>query len=230
MARVDDAVESLRDDILAGRFVTGDKLVAEDLAQEYGMSRTPIREAFHVLASEGLIELAKGRGARVSMWTDEELESVFETRIRLEGLAASRAADRITVAQADHLDALAAKIAEFALPGPQRNLELRQLVNKQFHSTIMAISDSPTIETALTRVLHASVLGRTQSGYDEDAERRIVAHHFDIVAALRAGDGAWAESTMRSHLLAARASLLGPRRKLSEGAGTNDDLRERHVK
>jgi DNA-binding GntR family transcriptional regulator len=56
--------------------------------------------------------------------------------------------------------------------------------------------------------VHAPVLTRTLQAYDDDAMRRSVQHHLEIVAALRVGDGEWAASVMRSHLLSARASLL----------------------
>lgn len=223
MTQLDDAIEKIRTWILSGKYDTGHKLAAEELASELGMSRTPIREAFHVLASEGIVELIKGRGARVSLWTDDVLDSMFETRTRLEGLAAHRAAERITIAEVEHLLGLAERIAVYASPGPGRDLLLRQEVNQQLHSTIVKISGSSAIETALVGVVHASVLARTQQGYDDEAQARIASHHFDIVAALRAGDGEWAEYSMRGHLLAARASLLGPRRVLE--AGDPADLR-----
>ena len=222
MAQFDDAVEQLRDAILSGRLKPGDKLGAEEMAGEFGMSRTPIREAFRVLASEGLVELIANRGARVSEWTPDEIDGVFETRVRLEGMAASLAAERVTWEELEHLQRLADDIARLAAPGPDRDTEEVQRLNGEFHAEIIRIASSSALANAMATVVHARVLARTRASFDEEAERRSSHHHLEIVAALRAGDGRWAESTMTSHLLSARSSLLGPRRVVEPSASRED--------
>jgi DNA-binding GntR family transcriptional regulator len=216
MTQFEDAVEKLRAGILSGQLAPGEKLGAEELAAEFGMSRTPVREAFRTLASEGLVDLSENRGARVREWSDDELDSLFETRESLEGMAVRRAAQRITPAECDYLHELAVQIAELAEPGPRQDLAEVQRLNGEFHSGIIAIAGSSSLSTAMTGIVHAAILGRTQESYDVEAQRRSSNHHLEIVAALRLGDGPWAESTMRSHLLSARASLLGPRRDISQ--------------
>src|SRR5690606_13313750 len=99
MAQFEDAVDRLRAWILSGRYEPGVKLGAAEVAQELGMSRTPVREAFRTLSMEGLIELSANRGARVAIWADDDLDSVFETRVALEGTASRIAAHRITLTQ-----------------------------------------------------------------------------------------------------------------------------------
>jgi len=215
MAQFDEAVEQIRTAILDGRLKPGHKLGAEEMATEYGMSRTPIREAFRVLASEGLVELNAGRGARVTEWTPEELDHVFETRMRLEGMAASLAADRVTWDEVERLQELAELIAHYAAPTPDRDLDAVQRLNGEFHSEIIRIAGSASLANAMGTVVHARVLSRTRQSFDEEAERRSSNHHLELVAALRAGDSRWAESTMHSHLLSARSSLLGPRREIT---------------
>ena len=211
MAQFDEAVIRLREGILAGAYVPGDKLGAAEVAAQLGMSRTPVREAFRILSMEGLVELTANRGARVRAWPHEELDAVFETRLRLEGFACRRAAERVTLADVDKLQSLAEQIVA---AGRQESVELVQQLNSTFHNTILSLADSNTITTAMSGVIHAAVLNRTRQSYDAESQRRSDGHHFEIVAALRAGDGQWAESTMHSHLLSARASLMGPRRRL----------------
>jgi DNA-binding GntR family transcriptional regulator len=215
MTQFEDAVEKIRAGILSGQLAPGYKLGAEELAAEFGMSRTPVREAFRTLASEGLVDLSENRGARVREWSADELDSLFETRESLEGMAVRRAAERITPAEVDYLHELAVQIAELAEPGPKQDLAEVQRLNGLFHTGIIAVAGSSSLSTAMTGIVHAAILGRTQESYDDEAQRRSSNHHLEIVAALRLGDGPWAESTMRSHLLSARASLLGPRRDIS---------------
>lgn len=210
MASVDRAVEELRDRILAGEFAGGVRLGEVEIAGELGMSRTPVRQALLRLAAEGLVEIAPNRGARVIARSDAELEYVFEMRARLEGLAARQAATRATPEQLDLLDNLAHELAGYAA---ERDTPMVTKLNARFHGMLLEIGESVTLGASVSGLMHASVMARTQSSFDEAAFQRSVNHHIEIVAALRARDGDWAESVMRSHLLSARASLLGPRRR-----------------
>jgi DNA-binding GntR family transcriptional regulator len=209
VAQFEDAVAQLRERILTGALRPGDRLVAEDVAADLGMSRSPVREAFRALASEGLVELTHNRGARVALSSDDEVEAVFEVRIRLEGLAVRRAAARITPEQADRLEELARGIQRLTEPEPPEDLTEVQRLNSDFHQGIVAIAGSTSLVAAVAGVIHASVLNRTRQSYDAAQQRRSNAHHFEIVAALRAGDGDWAENVMQAHLRSARTSLLG---------------------
>lgn len=222
MAAVDRAVENIRERILAGDLTGGDRLGEVELATELGMSRTPVRHALLRLAAEGLVEVAPNRGARVLVRSDRELEHVFVLRARLEGLAARQSAELATDAQIDMLDDLAHQIGVYA---EKRDLSTVSVLNSQFHGLLIEISNSATLARSVAGLMHASVLARTQNSFDDAAQRRSVAHHIEIVAALRAHDGEWAESVMHAHLLSARASLLGPRpRPIHDLSLDKDDL------
>lgn len=208
LAAVDRALANLRGRILTGEFAGGDRLGEVELAGELGMSRTPVRQALLRLAAEGLVEVAPNRGARVIVRSDQELDHVFELRARLEGLAARESATRATPEQIELLDELA---HEIGVHTTKRDMAVVTQLNSRFHGTLIEIADSATLATSVAGLMHASVLARTQESFDDAAHRRSIAHHLEIVAALRARDGEWAESVMRSHLLSARASLLGPR-------------------
>jgi DNA-binding GntR family transcriptional regulator len=62
---VSQLVESIVDGVMAGQYVQGQRLIAADLAEQFGVSRAPVREALHVLAGEGVVELLPNRGARI---------------------------------------------------------------------------------------------------------------------------------------------------------------------
>jgi DNA-binding GntR family transcriptional regulator len=212
MAQFEDAVERLRAWILDGTYQPGAKLGAAEVATALGMSRTPVREAFRILSMEGLVELSSNRGARVAIWGDRELDSVFETRIALEGTACRLAAGRIRRSELDRLEEIARAILELTHQGPSADISDIHALNGEFHSLIMNVAGSETLSSAMSGVVHASILTRTRESYDHEAQLRSAEHHLEIVAALRAGDERWAQSVMTSHLSAARASLLGPRR------------------
>ena len=99
MDHVGTAVEIIRQKLLAGEYLPGDRLGEAEIAGELGISRTPVREALRLLSADGLIEINKNRGARVAEWSETELNNVFEVRIRLEGLAARMAAEKATPEQ-----------------------------------------------------------------------------------------------------------------------------------
>jgi len=208
VAAIDRALSTLRGRILAGELAAGERLGEVELASELGMSRTPVRQALLRLAGEGLVEVQANRGARVIVRSERELEEVFELRARLEGLAARQAADRATEADLDRLEQLAETLAGHAR---RRDLAMVMTLNGEFHRALIDIVASATLASSVASLLHASVMARTQESFDEAAMARSVNHHIEIVAALRARDGDWAESVMHSHLLSARAALLGPR-------------------
>jgi DNA-binding GntR family transcriptional regulator len=208
LAAADRAVEILRGRILTGELSAGERLGEVELAADMGMSRTPVRHALLRLAAEGLVEVAPNRGARVIARSTTELEYVFELRARIEGLAARRAATRATPGQVAELDRIAHDIAD---AWRDRDPAMVTKLNSAFHSMLIEIADSATLASSVAGLLHATVVARTQSSFDEAAQHRSTAHHLEIVAALRANDPDWAEAVMHSHLLSARASLLGPR-------------------
>lgn len=206
----DTAVNGVRSLILRGDYGPGARLGEMELAETLGVSRTPVREALRQLAAEGLIELVPNKGARVVKWTREELEQVFELRAQVEGFAARHAAPRADVAAIGHLSELAHEHARATSLG-QRDLQRIYDLNAAFHAGIASAAGGTSLRGVLGSLVHTAVLHRTLHTFDDAAMDRSSRHHLEIVEAIRARDGQWAESVMRSHLLAARAELLGPR-------------------
>ncbi|MGJ7440799.1 GntR family transcriptional regulator [Aquipuribacter sp. MA13-6] len=206
-------VDSVRTMILRGDYAPGARLGEVELAQALGVSRTPVREALRRLSAEGLVDITPNKGARVVDFSPEDLEHVFVLRAHVEGLSARLAAARISDAQLDELQASAEQMAAHALPGPDQDLDLVYGLNARFHALVVGATGSNVLPGVVDSLVHTGAVLRTLHGFDDDAMRRSTQHHLEIVAALRAHDGLWAESVMRSHLMSARASLLGPRRQ-----------------
>ncbi|MEU8246096.1 GntR family transcriptional regulator [Nonomuraea sp. NPDC048916] len=202
------AVDELRSLILAGQYAPGDRLGEVELAEVLGVSRTPVREALRRLEAEGLVELVANKGARVVAYPSRDLETIFELRARIEGLAARQAALTAGPDDVARLREVAVDLRDHAERG---DLDSVYRLNSEFHQSLVRLGGSALLGQSISSLIHSSVLLRTYSSFDEDAMRRSVNHHLEIAAAVRAGDPEWAEAVMRAHLFSARASLLGPR-------------------
>jgi DNA-binding GntR family transcriptional regulator len=196
------ALAAVRELILHGQFTAGARLGEVELAERLGVSRTPVREALTRLAAEGLVELVPNRGARVASWSVAELEGVFDLRSSLEPRLTRHAVTRARPADVAALDELAAEMLAVGLPGPRQDLEALVPLNRRFHGRLVVIADQPALATALAGAI------RNFHAYDEASLRRSLAHHVEIVAAIRAGDPTWAQAVMTAHIHNARAVML----------------------
>ena len=202
------ALATLRDLIMGGELAPGARLGEVELAERLGVSRTPVREALSRLAAEGLVEIAPNRGARVATWTVAELEGVFDLRSVLEPQLTAHAVPNATAADVDELDDLARRMHEVGTPGPRQDLDALVPLNRAFHDRLVALAAHPTLATALAAAIHPPIVRRNFLTYDEASLRRSLAHHGEIVAALRAGDPEWARAVMTSHIANARAVMV----------------------
>ncbi|MGN6244883.1 MAG: GntR family transcriptional regulator [Motilibacteraceae bacterium] len=204
----DEAYESLRASILGGEVAPGERLGEVELAEQLGVSRTPVREALRRLAADGLVEVLPNRGARVAQWTTEDLEEIYDLRAMLESHGAARAAERIEDAELPELRRLCAEMEACAQRGRTRDLDRLAELNAELHRRIVDAAASPRLASLIAAVVQVPLVMRTFQRYDVDALQRSLGHHRELVAALAAGDGEWARSVMRSHVLAAKAVLV----------------------
>jgi len=222
----EETYDAVRSSILAGSVAPGSRLGEVELADQLGVSRTPVREALQRLAAEGLVEALPHRGARVAQWSTEDLTEIYALRALLESHGAARAAERITpdtlielAALCEEMDACAGRRA-LGGQGPQGrrgpgarggpDLDRLTALNAEFHDRITATAASPRLTALLGAVVHVPLSARTFHRYSPEALRRSLGHHRELIAALSAGDSEWAGSVMRSHVHAARTALLDP--------------------
>lgn len=189
-----------------------------ELADRLGVSRTPVREALSRLAAEGLVDVIANRGARVATWTVAELEGVFDLRASLEPQLTGYAVGQASPADADALGELAQRMVDVGTPGPMQDLDALVPLNRAFHDRLVALAGHPTLATALAAALHPPIVRRNFHAYGEAALRRSLAHHVEIVAAVRAGDPTWARAVMTAHISNARAVMVGAARAAAAAA------------
>jgi DNA-binding GntR family transcriptional regulator len=201
-------VAAVRELILRGDFPAGARLGEVELAERLGVSRTPVREALGRLAAEGLVEIVPNRGARVTSWTVAELEGVFDLRTALEPRLTALAVPHATEVDAAVLGELAQAMVDVGTPGPEQDLNAIVPLNREFHERLAMLADQPAMASALAGAIHAPIVLRNFHTYDEASLCRSLAHHVEIVAAVRAGDPAWAQAVMTAHIRNARAVMV----------------------
>lgn len=189
--------QAVRDAVAAGELVAGETYSVYQLADELGVSRSPVREALLQLAEAGLVRIARNRGFQIVVPTAHDIEEIIEIRLALEPAAAGRAAregsdadhDTVRAALADMTDA-AARDDEQAFWAADRTLHDR-LLRAAGNARAAAIVERLRATTAL--------LGPpTTAGGRTLAE--IVAEHEPVVAAVVLRDDTSAEVAMRDHL------------------------------
>lgn len=201
------AYESIRAMILDGTIAEGAPLREKSLADELGVSRTPIREALRRLAADGLITIETNRGAQVRSWPPEALDEIFGLRALIEGRGARIAATRAHPPATDQLRGLAEEMLELARDPHPADLDRVAELNNHFHRGVLELSESPYLLQLREDLIQLPLIRRTFQRYSQRALDRSLRHHIELVDALTAADGDWAEAVMRSHILGARHAL-----------------------
>jgi DNA-binding GntR family transcriptional regulator len=195
MSEMSDAIFGL---IVEGVYAPGEKLSEWEVAQRFGTSRTPVRQALTELASTGVISLEKNKGARVSEQSEESITAMYTARSLLEPYAARLATDYLTEDDLAELQMNAERSYSGAVNG-QDLIEIASLHNK-FHAIILSRCPNKRFAEITSGMLQPLVAAQTFRRYSESALRRRALHHLEIVDALTLRDHDWVESIMRAHL------------------------------
>ena len=203
--------ETIKERILKGRYSSGERLIAKDLADELGVSRMPVREALQRLeAATGLITLIPHKGAVVNSTSEQDIVEVFHMRAVLEGLAARLACPNLSSSEIEKL----AKInAEFQEYGQEISGEKFQELNRNFHSSIWAATRAPRLVATLKLLYDASSGYRYISINIPGRSKEVVREHRSIVAALRGRNAGEAERMVNEHYRKTLDWLMRSRRK-----------------
>ena len=190
-------LDALRSAILDGEFAAGQRLVEVDLCERFGCSRFAVRAAIPVLASEGLVELQRHRGARVRVIPLAEAIEITEVRRLLEGLTAARAAERVTAAQAGQLEQIIVEMREAVAAA---ELLRYSDANARLHGLVRAIAAHQTATGILERLRAQMVRHQFALSLIPGRPAVSLAQHERIVAAITARDAAEARAAMEEHI------------------------------
>lgn len=189
----EQVAEKLRQAIYTGELKPGAELIQEEIAEQLGVSRIPVREAFQILASSGIIEIQKNKRAIVNKITEESIAEQMEIRTLLECLAAEKACDKAE--SFEELEAISFQLKQL-IQEPDYLL-FRQL-NTQFHYELWRLAQSPRLEKMLQQLWFA-----IPSVYPRDIIsniRRNASEHDAILKALNERDKAALNQAIRQHI------------------------------
>lgn len=201
---------AIREAVFNGEFVPGQRLIEADLCAEFHATRSAVRMALQELASEGLVEVQRHRGARVRQVSLAEAIEITEVRRVLEGLLAAKAA----------IHADAAQVAELRRIGEAMREAAEQLdplgysqLNAQLHALIRAAAGHHTATSIIERLRGQLVRHQFRLALQPGRPAVSLRQHQEIIEAIAARDPAAADAAMQAHL----DDVLLALRKLGQG-------------
>lgn len=189
----------LRDLIVEGQLAPGIRIPEKDLCAEFGVSRTPLREALKVLAAEGLVELLPNRGARVRRFTEQDVRDFFEILAALESAAGRLACLRISDAEVETIERL-----HYDMYGHYIRRELHDYfqLNQAIHLAIMDAARNPALkETYQSFTARMRQFRYSANAIARDRWGEAMREHEQILDALRQRDGEKLAHTLFDHLM-----------------------------
>lgn len=190
--------QSIREDILRGRYKENEELREAALGKELGVSRTPVREALRQLELEGLIKIIPNKGAYVTGISEKDVHDIYMVRSMLECLCVRWAAEHITPEQLEELDEiLLLSEYHFDRSNPGQITEL----DGRFHQVLYEACESRILEHVLSDFHKYVQLARRNSVRTEERARESLKEHRAILEAIREKDVEKAERLARTHIL-----------------------------
>jgi len=189
-----EVAELLRQRIFKRELEPGSWIDELKLAEAYGISRTPLREALKVLAAEGLVTMKVRRGAYVTEVSDKDLADVYHLLALLESDAAGVLAQRASEAELIELQALHAEL-EAALPERDRFFS----INERFHMRVLEMANNRWREQMVADLRKVMKLNRHNSLFKTGRIEESLAEHRAIMAALLARNAALTQQRMHQH-------------------------------
>ncbi|MBO28096.1 MAG: GntR family transcriptional regulator [Rhodobacteraceae bacterium] len=200
-----ELVDRLQPLFIGGELVPGTKVPEKALCARFGVSRTPLREALKVLASDGLVRLEPNRGAWVTPVTVGEVEEVFPVLGALEALSGELACQSITD---EEIEAVAALHEQMMQSYADRDLDAYFAVNQQIHSAILMAARNNTLTTSCQALSLRMQRARYLANMTEGRWFAAVQEHEMIMKHLAARDGKALAQTLRDHMMAKRNSVI----------------------
>ncbi|MGB4600174.1 MAG: GntR family transcriptional regulator [Trichlorobacter sp.] len=189
-------LENIRDAIISGTMPPGSRVSEPDLAERHGISRTPIREAFRQLESEGYLTVIPRKGALVSAFSPKDVEEFYAIKSILEGYAARRACKNLSDREIDRMQTINERLREMANQGDVKHFFK---VHNDFHDLFIKASDNEKLRDMINnlvtrfqrlRLMSLSVPGRMAVSVQE---------HTKIIEAFRRRDCETAEALVRTN-------------------------------
>jgi len=193
--------QKLEEAIAAGHLEPGSRLDEQEIAQRFGVSRTPVREAFRLMAANNLVELRGRQGATVRAIKAQALVEMFQVMAELEGLCARLAARRASQAWSNEISGIHLRLVA---AGATADIDLFYDVNQEFHEAIYDASRNAFLADQTRKLRNQVAAYRRRVTHMPNRIADTVREHAAIIQAILAHDPERAHSTMRDHV-----NLLG---------------------
>lgn len=218
--------QAIREGITIGRYKTGEKIKEADLCKQFGVSRTPVREAFRLLQNEGILSYTPQRGVQVPNFQMEDVMNLQQVRIPLECLSARNAAACVTENDIEKLRNINREIREFDPANPNRT----HVLDREFHMAIARIGSNTYIAELLQNILGRTELSTYVIPFKGERIPNTCKEHEDIIQALELGDGELAEKYMGIHFHYSTLSLSKKMQKYLEESKPKKKSKKRESK
>jgi len=206
----DIVFDAIKEAILTGRLKPGERLMEVQLAEEMGVSRTPVREAIRKLELEGLVVMVPRKGAYVSGLTLKDVAEVFEIRSSLEGLAAALAAERITEDEIKSLDKILSDITQASEKGDTETVIKKDM---EFHQVLFSASRNQRLAQIINNLKEQIDRFRIQSFSNPVRVKSVLSEHKGIIDAIKQGDAENAEKLAKAHIYEVEYNVMNMLRK-----------------
>ena len=213
--------KDLRSAIITGKITGGTRLVESNLAADMQVSRTPVREALHKLALEGLLYSIPRAGYIVEEMSDDDVQDLFTTRMAIEQLAARQALEKITAAEFDRLELNLKQTDEALAMG--RTDKMTHL-DMEFHEILYKATRSKTLYQICRTLSDHSLKYRMALIHLPQIAKKTRDGHYQIFEALRSGVPEKVDEAIASHLQLAKKDIKLLLEKKRQEAFITEDL------
>lgn len=196
--------DAIRDEIINSRLKAGERISEPEVAARYGISRTPVREAFRQLAAEGFLWLTPRRGARIAFLTEKDVSEFYDLKSVLEGYAARLATPKLQERDLQKMEALNDQIERYHEKGDLKKIAK---IHTDFHNVFLAAAGNEHLCSMIGQLTHKFqrfTILLALSGKNPEA----VAQHREIIGAFRTKDAGRAEELVRSNALLGKELMI----------------------
>ncbi len=218
-------LETIREAILKGTLKPGEKVAEPELAERFGISRTPIREAFRQLESEGYLTVIPRKGAVVTALSEQDVQEFYAIKSILEGYAAELAAAKLTEKDIDKLLAINERLKKIAADG---DVKAFFRVHNEFHDLFIRAAGNHKLAELISQLGMKFNRLRMASLSVEGRMRISVEEHEGLIEAFRNQDGVQAESLVKKTAAIGGQVLLEGMTEIERGHGKKSVL-DQHV-
>lgn len=199
-ASLSEQIETaLKEEIVLGNLSPGERIPVDDLAEQWGVSSTPIRDALRRLESVGLVKVVPRRGFYVETMSKQEFKSIFDLRIALETLAVETATTRIPEEELERVLQQYREAEAQIAQGGERTLLLQH--DHELHALIVDYCDNPKLKGFMAELHDLSLWARgTLVSLRPDAYEQALPEHIQVVEALQRRDAGAARRALLRHL------------------------------